>query len=117
RGSWLVAWNGDEHEIISDGACLVENDRIVEVGKSAEITPGDRQIDLQGSVLIPGLINTHLHAGFNARDSVLLDVDRKGVVGRNYLNWQAGVKGHPRFESDPEPSITFGFAQCLLSGV
>ncbi len=51
---------------ISDGAIFVENNVIQRVGTTAELTADptlkpDRTIDAHGTVVIPGLINTHHH--------------------------------------------------------
>lgn len=116
RGSWVVGWDGSQHEVIRGGVCVTEGDTIAFVGKSYD-GDYDRLIDATGCLVSPGLISTHLHAGFNARDYVYLDHGRPGAVGRNYLNWQAGLKDVPRFKSDPKASITFGLAQCLLGGI
>ena len=51
---------------IPDGAILVEDNVIQRVGTTAELTADpalkpDRTIDARGTVVIPGLINTHHH--------------------------------------------------------
>ncbi len=55
----------DEHRrVIRDGAVLVENDRIVKVGKADQIKAEPRaefEIDAKGMVVLPGLIDTHVH--------------------------------------------------------
>jgi 5-methylthioadenosine/S-adenosylhomocysteine deaminase len=47
------------------GAILIENDRIIKVGKSAELLEESDEstdrIDLRGRWVLPGLINTHVH--------------------------------------------------------
>jgi cytosine/adenosine deaminase-related metal-dependent hydrolase len=52
-------------EVILDGALLVAGSRIAAVGKtttlSREIPPDTRIINLEGKIIIPGLINTHSH--------------------------------------------------------
>jgi 5-methylthioadenosine/S-adenosylhomocysteine deaminase len=51
-------------QIIVDGAVCIRNDRILEVGPRPEVArkyPDAIIHDLQGKVLIPGLINTHTH--------------------------------------------------------
>jgi len=51
-------------DIISDGAVAIEGNRIVGVGKSAALLrqfDGDEVMDLQGKLVIPGLIDTHVH--------------------------------------------------------
>lgn len=51
---------------IADGAVVVEGDRIVAVGKTEDVRaahagPFDRVIDARGKLVMPGLIDTHLH--------------------------------------------------------
>lgn len=116
RARWVVAWAGTQHEIIRDGVCVIQGDSVVHVGKTYD-GAYDRLIKAENGLVSPGLISTHLHAGFNARDYVFLDVNRPWSAGRNYLNWQAGLLDHERHEPDPRSSITFGLAQCLLSGI
>ena len=71
---------GPGNPVIPDGALLVDDDRIVAVGPAAELTaaveltaaaeptaaPGARGAEvkpLPGRLLLPGLVNTHLHSG------------------------------------------------------
>lgn len=51
-------------EIIDDGALAVSGDRIDAVGKTAELRrryPDAEEIDLTGHIVMPGLIDTHVH--------------------------------------------------------
>jgi cytosine/adenosine deaminase-related metal-dependent hydrolase len=52
-------------DIILDGALLITGSRITAVGKTAvlsrNITTDTRIINLEGKIIIPGLINTHSH--------------------------------------------------------
>ena len=51
-------------EIIEDGAVVVSDDRIEAVGKTAPLRrryPGADEIDLTGHIVMPGLIDTHVH--------------------------------------------------------
>ncbi len=54
--------------IIADGAMLIENGLIAEVGKRAEIEPGihsqDAVIDAGGRVVMPGFVDAHTHPVF-----------------------------------------------------
>ncbi|MGC8494499.1 MAG: amidohydrolase family protein [Syntrophobacteraceae bacterium] len=50
------------------GAVAIEKDRIVAAGPSLEIQTlfhGRQELDLSGCLLMPGLINTHTHAGMS----------------------------------------------------
>jgi len=54
--------------IVRDGAIVIENGRIVDINKSAEIKrkySGYEEIDAKGMVVIPGLVNTHQHAAMS----------------------------------------------------
>ena len=65
RNGTVVAWNGAHHHVIEGGAVVFEDDRIVYVGKDAAggdtLGPVDETIDASGRLVIPGLVNSHLH--------------------------------------------------------
>ncbi len=51
-------------DIITNGAIAVEGNRIVAVGKAEALQrqyAGDEIVDVQGKLIIPGLIDTHVH--------------------------------------------------------
>ena len=53
-----------KRRVISDGAVLVSDGVIAEVGKSSEVKPQSRaefEIDAKGKVVLPGLIDIHVH--------------------------------------------------------
>lgn len=54
----------DRREMIRDGALLVVGSRIRDIGKSADLIasrPGERVTDLKGNIVLPGLVDTHVH--------------------------------------------------------
>jgi len=54
--------------ILRDGAIVIENGRIIDVGKSHELKqkyPRYERINAKGKVVIPGLVNTHQHAAMS----------------------------------------------------
>ncbi len=60
---------------------VVEGDRITRVlsgGEAVSSTPGDREIDARGRLLMPGLINAHFHSSVNdlkgSLDSLPLEI-------------------------------------------
>jgi cytosine/adenosine deaminase-related metal-dependent hydrolase len=62
RHATLVATMDDDRTEIADGAVLIEDQRIVRVGPTAELPDSaDRLIDAGGMVVLPGLVNTHHH--------------------------------------------------------
>lgn len=52
-------WPSAESEIIEDGAVLIRNNRIAKVGKV--IARADTVIDAGGALLMPGLVQAHVH--------------------------------------------------------
>jgi 5-methylthioadenosine/S-adenosylhomocysteine deaminase len=53
-----------ERRIITDGAVAIDGDRIIQVGKTSEIASEfkpDKIIDAEGKLVLPGLIDTHVH--------------------------------------------------------
>ena len=62
----FVVTMDSERRIIKDGSLLIENDRIVKVGKpDASIDwDADQVIDASEMVITPGFVNGHLHASY-----------------------------------------------------
>jgi imidazolonepropionase-like amidohydrolase len=56
---------------ISDGAVLIEGERVLEVGRAQEITapPGTTVIDVTGKTIMPGLIDAHDHMSHTGFES------------------------------------------------
>ena len=64
EGAVLIA--GDGSAPIADSAFVVENDTITQVGRRGEVAAPDgaARVDLSGKTVMPILINTHGHPGF-----------------------------------------------------
>src|SRR6266567_4811683 len=63
KNAIIVTMNATR-DIISDGAIAIKGNRIVSVDKTAALLPmygDDEVIDVQGKLIIPGLIDTHVH--------------------------------------------------------
>jgi cytosine/adenosine deaminase-related metal-dependent hydrolase len=59
----IVTMNADRH-IIADGAILVKDNRIADIGKTKALKekyPEEESFDFGGKLVIPGLIDTHVH--------------------------------------------------------
>lgn len=52
-------WPSPDHPVTEDGALLIEDGRIVRVGRFH--ARADARIDAEGCLLMPGLIQTHVH--------------------------------------------------------
>lgn len=53
----------ERREIITDGAILVRESTIVDIGKTSNLQSKyeEEQYDLTGHIIIPGLIGIHMH--------------------------------------------------------
>lgn len=65
RGARLLTMdlNAENDGIIEDGAVVIKDNRIVEIGPSSDIeTPaGAQEIDVSGTTITPGFVDTHAH--------------------------------------------------------
>ena len=61
KNGYILTMDTDTGDI-ENGVVVIENGRITEVGTSTDAT-AEKVIDAQGSVVMPGLVNTHCHAG------------------------------------------------------
>ncbi len=68
RGGRLITMKGDE--VIEDGTVVIRDNRIVAAGPSAStsVPEGARVIDVAGTTLMPGMIDTHAHLHYNSLD-------------------------------------------------
>ena len=62
-GARVIVGDG---RVIEDAAFLVRGDLIVRVGNAADVTapPGASSVDLTGRTVMPALVNTHAHLGW-----------------------------------------------------
>ena len=62
---WVVTMN-DAGDVLSDGAVVIDDDRVTEVGTTADVlarhrSDGGRVIDASGKAVLPGLVDLHYH--------------------------------------------------------
>lgn len=60
-------------EVIPGGDVLVQDSKIIAVGKNLSGTHADKEIDATGTWVIPGLINVHVHLGETIYAPFMLD--------------------------------------------
>jgi 5-methylthioadenosine/S-adenosylhomocysteine deaminase len=92
QGGWVVGFDGRSHQLLRDGALVFEDDTIVEVGPHLE-GDVDRTIDARGMLVMPGLINTHLHLGTNAPHAFFLDETKADYFGANFYAYSVPRRG------------------------
>lgn len=67
HADWLLSVDA-QRRIFTDGALAVRGDRIVAVGKTRDLAPehgaAKRVIEARGKVVLPGLVDSHIHTAF-----------------------------------------------------
>src|SRR5205809_1099318 len=92
EGGWVVAFNGQSHEVHEQGSVVFENDRIVHAGGSYAGAV-DTRLSARGKLVSPGFINTHVHTTGNGGDYLLLDMAKNDYRTSNYMSFAAPLKG------------------------
>jgi imidazolonepropionase-like amidohydrolase len=69
EGARLVI--GDASAPVENGAFVVQNERITAVGRrgAVQVPAGAAHVDLAGKTVMPGMINVHVHIGYDAYTS------------------------------------------------
>ena len=129
NGEWIVGFRDGNHRLLRGGCVVFEGERIEFVG---EHYPGvtDAVIDLPGSLVCPGFIDTHVHSGHRALHRLLADSGRPDLFGQPYMEVtiaRAGtsIRGYPNYltraqaAADPGMALhaAFTVAELLRNGV
>src|SRR6266851_6857620 len=118
KGGWVVAYQAGEHRILRDGEIAFNGDTICYVGHHYD-GPADTVIDAGRDLVIPGLVNTHVHVGSQAGDRMILDAGRRDLFRSGFLNhWPAkGIGGPNLFAFEDQIScIRYSLASLLRFG-
>src|SRR5207249_6052904 len=120
---------GDGSQPITNGAMLVENGTITKIGpKGGVAVPrGAVRVDLGGKTVMPALINTHGHPGFQrgltysadnfTRDTIMEDMNRGLYFGIAVVQSQGIEKGEVMYQirADQEAG-NLGGARLRIAG-
>ncbi|HTW25679.1 MAG TPA: amidohydrolase family protein [Acetobacteraceae bacterium] len=95
RGGYLIAMRDGAADVVSDGAVLIEDDRIAAVGASAALEPhraeAERVIEAGGHAILPGFVNTHTHLAGALSKAITEDVPTYGGPFRIALGMHENV--------------------------
>jgi cytosine/adenosine deaminase-related metal-dependent hydrolase len=118
QGGIVVGYQDGEHRILEDGVVVYEGDSIVHVGPAYDGEAGT-VIDASKHLVIPGLVNTHVHIGSQAGDRMVLDAGRRDLFRSGFLNhWPSkGVRGPNLFAfEEVEGPIKYSLGSLLRFG-
>ncbi|MEM1204595.1 MAG: amidohydrolase family protein [Acidobacteriota bacterium] len=100
-----------EATVLPRAEILIQNGRIAAIGRSLTLIPGTRLIDIQGHLVLPGLIQGHIHLG---------QTFFRGLgEGRHLLPWLRERIWPLEAAHDDESAYWCslqGAAECLLGG-
>jgi len=120
---------GDGSQPITNGAMLVENGTITKIGPKGrvDVPRGAVRVDLGGKTVMPSLINTHGHPGFQrgltyradnfTRDTIMEDMNRALYFGIAAVQSQGIEKGEVMYQirADQEAG-NLGGARLRIAG-
>ena len=117
EGGWVVAHNGQGHEVYEGGSLVIENDTIVHAG-GPYTGSVDQTISARGKLVSPGFINTHVHTAGGGGDYLLLDMAKNDYRTANYMSFAAPLKG--KMTPPPADAVaalrTFTLLHALKNG-
>lgn len=99
--------------IIEDGALLISGKQIADVGPYSQVVsrhPGVEELDARGKVVMPGLVNTHIHLSMTMTRSIADDIE---AVKWLPVIW--AVEKHLRPETVYAGAM-LGIAEMIASG-
>lgn len=117
QGGWVVGFDGRSHQLFRDGTVVYEDDHILHVGPAFD-GQVDRTVDAEGMLIMPGLINSHLHLGTNAPHTFFLDETKADYFGANFYAYAVPRRGAPdaRGSSRPEVEQLYGLWAAIRGG-
>jgi cytosine/adenosine deaminase-related metal-dependent hydrolase len=86
KATWTVAFQDGGHRLLKDGVVVVDGGRVSEVGQAYD-GPRDAEVVLDDHVLIPGMIDTHVHIGTRATHRLISDSGDDFFYGQPLMHW------------------------------
>jgi imidazolonepropionase-like amidohydrolase len=127
EGARVIA--GDGSAALENGAILAERGTITRIGRAGEIAPpaGATRIDLAGKTVMPAIIATHVHPGFQSgltyvaenfkRETILDDLNRALYFGVSTVMSQGIERGEVMYQIRTEQAEgRLGGARLMLAG-
>lgn len=103
-GARIITMKGDE--VIEEGTILVENNKIIAVGKSSEMTiPTEAKvIDVTGKTIMPGIVDVHAH----------LRTSPDGISPQQDWSYMANLAFGVTSSHDPSSNTEMVFSQAEM---
>ncbi|RZC59708.1 hypothetical protein C5167_007012 [Papaver somniferum] len=116
----MIITMDDQERVFKDGAIVIDADKIIAINQSSLIlaefgTAGHDDVDiinLNGKILIPGLINTHVHTAQQLGRGIADDVDLMTWLHKSILPYESNMT-----EEDSYLSTLLCGIELIHSGV
>jgi cytosine/adenosine deaminase-related metal-dependent hydrolase len=116
RAGHVIAFDGQGHRLLRDGAVVVEGDRIVHVGRQFEGAV-DETVEARDRVLTPGLISTHAHIGGSPLDRSFIEDRGNPQFYYSGLYDMLAVRSGAQDDAAARACVDFSMAELLRGGV
>lgn len=115
KGKWIVAFDGEEQRLLTDGVVVIDGKRIVHVGKTygGEVK---RWIDAGHHLVTPGFICTHTHASSAPKDKSFIDDTGAKHFYMSSLGENLTALGRSINPEDYHVYARYSMAELLRSG-
>lgn len=104
KGARIVTMKGDE--VIEEGTILIENNKVIAIGKAAEMTIPDQAkvIDVTGKTIMPGIVDVHAH----------LRTSPDGISPQQDWSYMANLAFGVTTSHDPSSNTEMVFSQAEM---
>jgi len=114
RGGTIVTMNS-KADIIQNGSVVIENDRIIDIGNKIDIDrkySSEETIDAEDMVILPGLVNAHVHSVQSLFRGIADDVSLFDYLDRFILPLEDSMN-----KEDVYISALLGYSEMIKSGI
>lgn len=114
RNGTVIAWTGERHRVVENGAVVFEDDRIVSAGPD-DRAAADCEIDATGRLVIPGLVNSHLHVTDTPYTKGYLEEIGSSSADGTPTNFFALYKALPSVRAATDAEAQVAAAECAFA--
>jgi dihydropyrimidinase len=82
KNGWIVTPGGT-----IDGGVAIRDEKVVAIGRDSFLPPGDREIDLKGKHVLPGVIDPEVHLGGHRRLADDFRSETKAAAASGVTTW------------------------------
>jgi len=104
-----------ERRILRDGTIVVDDGRIVDVGKSDELRrkyAAEETVDASNKIVLPGFVDSHTHV---SAEQLVRGIVPDDIPGKQWFDWTSRIYSEVK-EEDEYYSSLISFIECVQTG-